>query len=283
VLEQSLDVDFDLLVSDLAPIDLLLQRAGRLHRHRDRTNRAAGFTPPELALVHPDGGFADANIRDVAMVYAERLVRETLRTLEGRTTITLPDDIEALVEAVYRAEIPVAHDALYGSYIEHFGRAVAQRQDADNRLLPRPSRRGDIFGDLRVSFDDDEDPAVHASMRAMTRDGDESVQLVCLVTREGQLFVDEGDATPIDLTVAPDRALTARLARRTVSVSRAGLVRELLSNPSYATEAWRENALLRHRRIARFEQGVATIGDTRLELDPDLGLKLTLDRPRSRP
>lgn len=283
VLEQSLDVDFDVLVTDLAPVDLLLQRAGRLQRHRDRTNRAPGFDAAELAVVQPRGSFADASIGDVAKVYAERLVRETLRTLDGRTAITLPDDIEGLVEAVYREEIPVAEDELYGSYIDYFGRAVAKRQDADNRLLPRPSRRDDIFGDLRVSFDDDDDPAVHASLRAVTRDGEESVQLVCVVDRDGQLFVDETDSAPIDLTVAPDRALTARLARRTVSVSRASLVRELLTNPSYAAEAWRENALLRHRRVARFARGVATIGDTRLELDPELGLKLTLDRPRSRP
>jgi CRISPR-associated endonuclease/helicase Cas3 len=51
VIEQSLDLDFDLLVSDLAPVDLLLQRAGRLWRHPERPRPIPG---PRMLVVSPD-------------------------------------------------------------------------------------------------------------------------------------------------------------------------------------------------------------------------------------
>jgi len=54
-LEQSLDVDFDALISDLCPMDVLLQRMGRLHRHPE-TPRHSGFQRAVLHLLVPEEG-----------------------------------------------------------------------------------------------------------------------------------------------------------------------------------------------------------------------------------
>ena len=185
VLEQSLDVDFDLLVSDLAPVDLLLQRAGRLHRHRNRRNRSPAHPEPRMLIAYAQGVFDTVPIREVAAVYADVLVRETLKVLEGRTRITLPDEIESLVEAVYREDLPAADDRLFGKYQQYRGKTIASRQNAEGRLLPSPEIEDDIFGNLTMPFSDDEDPAVHEELRAITRDTELTVQIVCLA-RAGQ-------------------------------------------------------------------------------------------------
>lgn len=100
VLEQSADVDFDFLISDLAPIDLLIQRAGRLHRFP--RPRPPGFETPTLAVAGLDrpAGAAEA----FAGVYAPYLVLRTARVLEGRRRLTLPRETDGLLRAVYDDE-----------------------------------------------------------------------------------------------------------------------------------------------------------------------------------
>ena len=51
-LEQSLDIDADLLITDLCPVDVLLQRIGRLHRHK-RSNRPGSYARPSCVVLTP--------------------------------------------------------------------------------------------------------------------------------------------------------------------------------------------------------------------------------------
>ena len=52
-LEQSLDIDADLLITDLCPMDVLLQRIGRLHRH-ERDDRPTDYRSPACIVLMPE-------------------------------------------------------------------------------------------------------------------------------------------------------------------------------------------------------------------------------------
>ena len=93
VVEQSLDVDFDHMISEIAPIDLLLQRSGRLHRHRRRDE------DPELHVLLPE---EDAlNFGGTGYVYAEKPLLRTMALLSAQPSASLPRDFRALIERCY--------------------------------------------------------------------------------------------------------------------------------------------------------------------------------------
>jgi CRISPR-associated endonuclease/helicase Cas3 len=133
--EQSLDIDADLLVTDLCPMDVLLQRLGRLHRHQRRerpevasTPRVIVATPPERDLgryLAPHGarrGLARGPY-GLGTVYEDLLVIEaTWRALEARPTLALPADARSLVEAATHP------DALDGLAAELGGLWAAHRR-----------------------------------------------------------------------------------------------------------------------------------------------------------
>lgn len=94
VLGQSLDIDADMMITDLCPMELLLQRIGRLHRHslhdgirpdRLRQARCFGITPADGSLEE-----------DVKAIYGEWPLMRTGRLLPDK--ISLPEDIPVLVK-----------------------------------------------------------------------------------------------------------------------------------------------------------------------------------------
>jgi CRISPR-associated endonuclease/helicase Cas3 len=98
VLEQSLDIDFDVLYTDIAPMDLILQRAGRLHRHHIKRPQALQTPQVFIMGINEFGDYGDAN----ESVYPKYLLMKTDHFL--KETIVLPDDISKLVQKVYSAE-----------------------------------------------------------------------------------------------------------------------------------------------------------------------------------
>ena len=277
VLEQSLDVDFDLMVTDVAPIDLVLQRAGRLWRHERGAERSPARAAPELWIAQPDGAPETASLDGAPIVYAEDdalLVRRTLQLLDRKDALVLPDDIATWVEAVYGEERLSADDPLFDDWAQHLLARRGKANKADERTIPRPGRDG-VFEDLRVFLEDEDDPLLHENLKAETRLGRPSLKLVCVERRGGRLWVGDETATQLDLERTPDHALTARLVRRSIGVSRPAVVQALLvGDPETRPAGWRDSALLRHRRLVAFEDGEATVGGVQLTLDPDLGLVL---------
>lgn len=142
VLEQSLDIDFDMLITDMCPMDLLLQRMGRLHRHERGVRPDTAKTPVCYVITDEYTNMESASRK----IYSHWLINKTADNLPD--SITLPDDISPLVQEVYSA----TGDECYDKYIDErkksIGRAdsfrIRKPKDSDiHRLLSRPIETGD--------------------------------------------------------------------------------------------------------------------------------------------
>lgn len=104
VVEQSLDLDFDYLISDLAPIDLIIQRAGRLQRHPERGMQRVpilGIFAPEL-IENPSKNWYSDLFSKAAFVYPNHgELWLTASLLAENRKFTVPDDLRFLIEGVF--------------------------------------------------------------------------------------------------------------------------------------------------------------------------------------
>lgn len=181
VVEQSLDLDFDVLVSDLAPVDLLIQRAGRLWRHRDRNAERPDGLPLELVVLSPppdddpDKDWLTRVLPKTGRVYDDvGVLWRTVRVLRDAGAIVTPGGLRDLVESVYgSAEVP---DALKTRADEAEGKRYGAAAAAQHATLHLSDG---YHGDLKGWVDD---------LRPMTRLGeDQSTVRLARVRSDGSL------------------------------------------------------------------------------------------------
>ena len=138
VIEMSLDLDFDLIVTDLAPVDSILQRMGRTWRHVRADRPVAG---PRILILAPEP--IDAPTKEwlgpvlarTGFVYADHAVLwRTARSLFAKPTISIPNDVPDLIGYVY-SDVPEVPEGLAAAFDKSEGTRKAQTSVAGTNVL----------------------------------------------------------------------------------------------------------------------------------------------------
>lgn len=290
VVEQSLDVDFDLLITDLAPIDLVLQRMGRLHRHV-RPRPAPLQEATCLIDCLPSAASESPSLeRGAEKIYGEldllRSAAVLRHVMEGTGEIVTPRDVRSLIEGVY-GEQPISPSA-WQEALRSAEQADAElkrsRTDAARTFLlsqpPRSSSASSLIEWLSSTASDNDEKG-----RAQVRDGEDSLEVILIDSRRqgGQvgLYTLPTAGTPA-LPIPDDDAPKPRVARAMAMASVRLPAR--LTKPdaidSVITEletrvvpAWQSVPELAGQLILPLEDGRATLAGVTLEYSASTGLK----------
>jgi len=181
IVEQSLDLDFDEIISEIAPIDLLIQRMGRLHRH-SRPHRPCGKKAVFRIALPDTFDKAQLYFGLTEKVYARYILLKTLEALLVKSEtedfvlrLRFPKDIRTLIETVYGAE-----DSEFGKHIssEDLSKASIkmknalqfEQNEARTYLIPYPNIKRFEFSQMENPFKEEEE-GVSTFFHAKTRIG----------------------------------------------------------------------------------------------------------------
>lgn len=180
VMEQSMDLDFDALFTDLCPMDLLLQRIGRLHRHDN--DRPASMRVPTCYVIEDDEGFDPGS----EAVYGRYQLYNTHEILPK--VINLPDDIPDLVNRAYDPEGVDVPEYVRDDYLASKTIQLDMVKDKERRArifqIGSPGKMHDLTGWLKDSANDTPDGR---RAEATVRDSDRSVEVILIQRIDGAL------------------------------------------------------------------------------------------------
>lgn len=266
VLEQSLDIDFDVLFTDIAPMDLLLQRAGRLHRHD--IVRPDNLKQPQIFVmgIESFGEYGSGN----EGIYAKYILMKTDENLGD--TIILPNDISHLVQKVYSDSTSENVSALSEPYNDYRNQIATQIEKAEVFQIKQPtqSKRANLHGWLDNMTDQSEKQA-----NAAVRDIKETLEVVLLRrTKEGVTSVDGRK-----LSECADKQVAQQLVRLPTTITQyhiadtiSMLERQTLKQfPDWQASVWLRGEIA----VVLDEYNDATLNGYKLHYSTKLGLSFS--------
>jgi CRISPR-associated endonuclease/helicase Cas3 len=272
------------MVSEMAPLDLLLQRTGRLHRHP--RGRPRGLDHPTLWLLAPE--VADDLPRfDAAStyVYAEHVLLRSWLALRsrmhagGELTIAIPSDVSDLIEEAYdNRDAPAAPPQLVKVWEQTLRKLQGETEtlalEASVRRLDAPDADdAEPLARYTRNAVEEDDLELHPRFQALTRWGPPNVTVVVLYQQRVGCSLDSGGAHPVDpRRKARDLEEVKALLRHSIPVSTRRLTRHLLQ--VRVPQGWQESPLLNHCRSLVLDPSDRStpVGKFRVRLDPDEGL-----------
>jgi CRISPR-associated endonuclease/helicase Cas3 len=273
VVEQSLDVDFDLLVTDLAPVDLVLQRMGRLHRHgrgEGQSDRPAPVRQARCLLTGVDPTVEPPTLDkgSEAVYEPEALLRSAAMLfphLEPGRPVVLPDDIARLVQRAYGDDElgpPSWQDALTSAHRRATDRANRRRLAAETFQLREAAGRGAILGWVEAGVGQADDGP---QGQAQVRDGDMTLEVLVVVRTADGLVVPPWVEPRGGELLATNLAIGSRQARLIASCA-------LRLPASMTRDPRRLDAVIAELEddfVGAWQQSPLLAGQLVLVLDPD--------------
>jgi CRISPR-associated endonuclease/helicase Cas3 len=185
LLEQSLDVDFDLVISDLAPIAYLVQRLGRCHRHDRDEPRPEWLRVPTLVVLDPKGPVP----RHLSALYPEYELLATRTVLaEHGPVLRVPEDVDALVQRVHSHELPPLDPKHAKQWAERHAKTKIHKGLSRFEVVPVPDMVRDLSAMTRRAED---------GTALSTRLGVDSARVIPYTEDQyGKRWLDEGIPMP---------------------------------------------------------------------------------------
>ncbi|WP_314847159.1 CRISPR-associated helicase Cas3' [Rothia dentocariosa] len=211
VIEQSLDLDFDVMVTDFAPVDLVLQRLGRLHRHeRDDSERPSEYRSP-ICYVRgveifgsetqvPEFPKGSRSVYEPAILLSS--YAQLLPYFDGKA-LRIPADMSELVQKAYEdtPKYPDAWNDAYQEAREEFNKnwETAERR-AQSYLLKHPGAQTQtVMADVMNNYINTKNGTLSEDQigEARVRDSDASLEVIAIVVeRDGDGYIDRYRTIP---------------------------------------------------------------------------------------